>query len=282
MKNFALLILCAVFAIQTNAQITTPQPSPISKLEQKVGLTDVTLEYSRPSMRGRTIFGNLVPFNKVWRFGANENTKITFSEDVMVDGKPLKAGTYAIFAKPSSTSWEVMFYTETNNWGAPRNWNDENVAASVTASVNSLPSEVESFTLNISNLSNNGASLDVMWEKTHVSIPFTVPTDKTVSASIQKTMNGPGAADYYSAAVYYLQEGKDINQAKMWIDKAIDLTKDQPRFWYLRQQSLIHAKAGDVKGAIEAAKKSLAGAEAAGNADYVKMNKESIAKWSKM
>ena len=282
MKKIFLFACAGIMSLALNAQITTPQPSPASKIEQKVGLTDVTIEYSRPSMKGRTIFGDLVPFDKMWRFGANKNTTITFSDDVKVGENELKAGSYAIFAKPSQTSWEIYFYSDTNNWGTPREWDDAKVAAKVTAETNDIPFDVETFTLDVNNLTNNGATLDIIWEKTYLAVPFTVPTGKAVEASIDKVMSGPGAGDYYSAAVYYLQEGKDINKAKMWIDKAIDLTKDQPRFWYLRQQSLIHAKAGDVKGAIEAAKKSLAGAEAAGNADYVKMNKESIAEWSKM
>lgn len=282
MKKIFLFACAGILSLALNAQITTPQPSPASKIEQKVGLTDVTIEYSRPSMKGRTIFGDLVPFDKMWRFGANKNTTITFSDDVKVGENELKAGSYAIFAKPSLTSWEIYFYSDTNNWGTPREWDDAKVAAKVSAASNSIPFDVETFTLDINNLTNNGATLDIIWEKTYLAVPFTVPTSKAVEASIDKVMGGPGAGDYYSAAVYYLQEGKDINKAKMWIDKAIDLTKDQPRFWYLRQQSLIYSKAGDVKGAIEAAKKSLAGAEAAGNADYVKMNKESIAKWSKM
>ena len=117
--------------------------------------------------------------------------------------------------------------------------------------------------------------------KNAYSATFTVPTDAAVVESIEKIMAGPGAGDYYSSAVYYLQEGKDIQKSKMWIDKAIEMTKDKPRFWYLRQQSLIYAKAGDSKGAIAAAKASLALAEEAGNSDYVKMNKASIAEWTK-
>ena len=282
MKKLFLLLFIGVLTFSVNAQITTPQPSPSSKLEQKVGLTDVTIEYSRPSMKGRTIFGDLVPFDAMWRFGANKNTTITFSEDVSVDGQDLKAGSYAIFVKPSAESWEFYFYSDTNNWGTPGEWDDSKVAAKVTAKVYPMEFEVQTFTLGIHNLSNNGATLDVIWEKSYLGVPFTVPTNKAVQASIDKTMNGPGAGDFYSAAVYYLQEGKDISKAQKWIDKAVELTKDKPRFWFLRQQSLIHAKAGNVKGAIEAAKKSLAGAEEAGNADYVKMNKESLAEWSKM
>lgn len=275
-----IMVLAVTFAV--NAQVEAPAPSPFQKMEQKVGLTDMTVEYSRPSMKGRKIFGDLVPFGKLWRTGANKNTIITFSDDVMIGGKEVKAGSYAVFTTPNETSWDVVFYSDTENWGTPQNWDDSKVAAKVTAEVYPLPMDIETFTISFDDMTNDSAMLGLMWEKAYVGVKIEVPTDKKVSASIDKVMAGPGAADYYSAAVYYLTAGKDINQAVKWIDMAVEMTKDSPRFWYLRQQSLIHAKAGDKKGAIKAAKASLAGAEKAGNADYVKMNKESLKEWGAM
>lgn len=279
-----LLLILFVFAISTNvnAQIETPAPSPFAKMEQKVGLTDVTLEYSRPNMRGRTIFGDLVPYDKVWRTGANARTKITFSDDVAVNGQTLKAGTYAIFTKPGKQSWEVYFYTDYNGGGTPQEWDDSKVAAKVTAEVYPMPMQIETFTMTFDDLTSSSATIGILWSDVYVGVKFDVPTDKAVSASIDKVMKGPSAGDYYAAAVYYLQEGKDINQAKTWIDKAIAMAGDKAPFWQLRQQSLIYAKAGDKKGAIAAAKKSLAAAEAAGNDDYVKMNKDSLKEWGGM
>ncbi|NMH86178.1 DUF2911 domain-containing protein [Flavivirga algicola] len=279
MKKLLFIALAFVFSLNMNAQVKTPQPSPFSKQEQKVGLTDVSIEYSRPNMRGRTIFGDLVPYGKFWRTGANKNTTITFSDDVIIDGQTLKAGAYAIFVKPNTESWDVVFYADTNNWGTPREWDETKVAAKTNTKIYKLPMKIETFTMSFDDLSNSNATLGMMWEDVYVGVKFEVPTDVAVVASIKKAMNGPSAGDYFSAAVYYLQEGKDINEAKTWIDKAVDMTKDKPRFWFLRQQSLIHAKAGDKKGAISAAKKSLAGAEKAGNADYVKMNKDSLKEW---
>ncbi len=281
MKKIVLL-LCAVLASSSlEAQINTPAPSPFSKLEQKVGLTDVTVEYSRPSMRGRTIFGNLVPYSKVWRTGANARTKISFSEGVTIDGQELKAGTYAIFTKPSAQSWEVYFYSETQGSGTPRTWDDSKIVAKTTAQVQALPMNIESFTISIDDLGSNSATLGMLWEKTYVGVKFEVPTDAVVSINIDKVLNGPGAGDYYAAAVYYSTAGKDIDKAKKWMDKAMSMTA-KPAFWQLRQQSLIQAKSGDKKSAIATAKKSLAGAEKAGNADYVKMNKDSLKEWGAM
>ena len=279
-----LLLVFAVFAMtfSINAQIETPQPSPSAKVEQKVGLTDVSVEYSRPNMRGRTIFGDLVPYNKMWRTGANKNTMITFSDDVTVGGQTLKAGSYAIFVTPSEKSWEVYFYSDTENWGTPRNWDETKVAAKVTAEVYPMPMKIETFTISIDDLASDSAVLGMMWSDAYVGVKFEVPTDTTVSASIDKVMAGPGAEDYYAAARYYLEADKDINQAVKWIDMAIDMTKDQPRFWWLRQQSLIHAKAGNKDKAIAAAKASMAGAKEAKNDDYVKMNMDSLKEWGAM
>ncbi|HZW63382.1 MAG TPA: DUF2911 domain-containing protein [Flavobacteriaceae bacterium] len=281
MKKALLLITLAAFVFTANAQIETPQPSPASKLEQKVGLTDVTLEYSRPGVRGRTIFGDLVPYDKMWRAGANRNTMVTFSDDVTIDGQEVKAGSYAIFIKPMQGSWEVYFYADTNNWGVPENWDENKVAAKTTVATYEVPFNVETYTIDINKITNNGAAFEFIWEKTYAAVPFSVPTESKVSASINRVMNGPGANDYYAAAVYYLQEGKEIEKAKKWIDKSMEMT-ETPRFWQYRQQALIYAKAGDKKGAIEAAKKSLAGAKEAGNDDYVKMNTESLKEWGAM
>ena len=142
-----LLSLLFVAVIGANAQIKTPAPSPFTKIEQKVGLTDVTLEHSRPAMRGRTIFGDLVPFDKIWRTGANARTKITFSDDVTIDGDTLKKGTYAIFTKPSAESWEVYFYTDYKGGGAPQNLDDSKVALKTTAKTINLSMDIQSFTM---------------------------------------------------------------------------------------------------------------------------------------
>jgi hypothetical protein len=273
-------IIAVGFSFSINAQVETPQPSPSSKLEQKVGLTDVTVEYSRPGAKERTIFGDLVPYGKLWRAGANKNTMITFSDDVTVGKNTLKAGSYAIFVTPNKESWDVTFYSDTNNWGTPEKWDDSKVAAKATVKVHEVPFNVESFTIDINNLKNDSATLDMMWAKTYVSVPFSVPTDALTSATIDKVMAGPSVNDYYSAAVYYLNSGKDLNKAKQWIDMAVE-KREKPAFWHIRQQSLIYAKLGDTAGAIKAAKRSLELATVAGNSDYVKMNEDSIAEWSK-
>jgi hypothetical protein len=279
MKKIMLLVAVFATTILTFGQIQTPAPSPFSKVEQKVGLTDMTLEYSRPSMKGRTIFGDLVPYEKAWRTGANANTKITFSTDVSVDGKWLKAGTYAIYTIPTQGKWQVMFYTDADNGGLPQKWDDEKVALTAISEVSELPMEIETFTMNFGDLTNDSVALGMLWEKTYVEVKIDVPTHKMVMMNIEEAMKGkPSGDDMYAAAVYYSQNDVDINQAKDWIDEAVNMS-ETPKFWQLRQQSLIYAKAGDTKEAIAIARKSLAAAEAAGNADYVKMNMDSLKEW---
>ncbi len=272
-KLFTLLFVLTSISFQ--AQIKTPQPSPTAKVEQKVGLTDVTLEYSRPSMRGRTIFGDLVPFGKKWRTGANANTKISFSTDVVIDGKTLKKGTYAIYTIPNSGSWEIIFYNDATNWGTPQKWDDSKVALKTIIKTNPMSFAMETFTMGFGDLADlNSTVLHMMWEQTSVGIKINVPTESIAIKSIEKTMAGPSANDYFSAATYYRTTGKDLNQALTWIDKAVAMNPDA--YWMARQKSLIQADLGDKKGAISTAQKSLKLAEKAGNADYVKKGVNSI------
>lgn len=262
------------------AQLKTPQPSPKSTLQQVVGLTDVTIEYSRPSAKGRIVFGDLVPFGKLWRTGANANSTISFSDDVVIGGNTLKKGKYAIYTIPKVESWEIIFYSTTDNWGLPENWDESKVALKATVTPVLTDRKVESFTIGIDNLDNNFAHLVLNWEKTLVALRFDVPTKKLVEKNIETVMAGPSANDYFRAAQYYYQSDMDMNIALTYINKSLELNKEKP-YWYYRQKSLIQAKLGDKKGAIESAKLSLEGATKDKNNDYIKMNNESIAEWSK-
>ena len=279
MKKLLVLTIVALASLTLEAQIKTPAPSPLSKVEQKVGLTDISVVYSRPSMRGRTIFGGLEAYDKVWRTGANARTKITFSDDVKIDGKDLKAGSYALYTKPGKQTWEVIFYTEADGGGTPAKWDESKVAVKTSVEVQQIPMNIETFTITFDDLTTSSTNLGLMWEKTYVGIPIEVPTDEKVMKDIETTMAAsPKAEDYYAAAVYYLDADKDISKSKEWMDKAMSMT-DEPAFWQLRQQSLVEAKAGNKKEAIKAAKLSLAEAKKEGNDAYVKMNTESLKEW---
>lgn len=278
MKKIFIAFIIATFSI--TAQVKSPQLSPKATLFQVVGLTDVEVVYSRPSARGRGIFGDLVPFGKLWRTGANENTTISFSEDVVIDGKTLPKGKYALYTTPKADIWEIVFYSKTDNWGNPEVWDESKVALRTNVKPEMLTNNIESFTIDINNLDANFAFLDLSWEKTLVPIKFEVPTQKTALASIEKALAGPTAGDYYSSAQYIFQSNGELAKALLYINKALEINKEKP-FYYSRLKSLIQAKIGDKVGAIETAKVSLAAAEIAKNQDYVKMNKDSIAEWSK-
>ena len=275
---FALAVFISQFV--ADAQIKTPQASPRAIVSQMVGLTEVELNYSRPGAKGRPVFGNLVPFGKLWRTGANENTTISFSDDVIIDGKTLKKGKYALYSVPRIESWDIIFYTSTDNWGLPQEFDETKVALRTTVKEEALSKPVESLTINISGLDTSSAFLEIFWENSSVALKFEVPTQKTAMASIEKVLGGPTANDYYSAANFLFQSNTDIAKSLVYVNKSLDLSKDKP-FWFLRLKSLIQAKQGDKSGAIETAKLSMEAAEEAKNQDYVKMNRDSIAEWSK-
>jgi hypothetical protein len=279
MKNllFSLLFIAGL-AWSTSAQISTPAPSPMGKMEQVVGLTDVHIEYSRPSVKGRTIFGDLVPYDKLWRTGANSATKVTFSEDVVVEGKELEAGTYALFTIPGKKEWTIIFNTDADQ-GGTGNYDEEKDALRVSVKPMKSSRLVETLTMGVNDITNSSATLNLMWENTHVIVPFAVHTDKQVEASIAAAMGGPTSRDYYSAASYYLAEGKDPQKALKWINKHMEM--DEPKFWTLMTKSRIQAAAGDMKGAIKTAEKSKSMAMDAGYDNYVKMNEENISMWKK-
>lgn len=278
MKKITFILFVGLLSSFATAQIQVPQPSPSAKIEQQVGLTNVAVEYSRPGMRGRTIFGGLVPFGERWRTGANNNTTISFDTKVNIGGTELEKGTYAIYTIPKENEWEVIFYEDSKNWGLPQNWEEDKVALRTTAKVQEMPMTMETFTILIDELQSDSAALNFIWENTVATLDFDVPTDERAMASIQRVMNGPSAGDYFAAATYFHDEKKDLEQAYEWIKKAVEMS-DEEAFWVVRRKALIEADMGKKKEAIETAKKSLAAAEKAGNKDYVKLNQKSIKEW---
>jgi hypothetical protein len=271
-------VLTLVFSVFAYSQIETPQPSPNSTLTQNVGLSEVMVAYSRPSANERVVFGELVPFDKKWRTGANENTIITFSDDVEVQGQLLTAGSYAVFSIPKKDSWDVFFYEDIDNWGLPVTWNEDAVVAMINVPTKTLNHHVETFTIGFDNINLEKAHLKISGEKTMVEVPIDFPTDELVMSNINSVMDGPSANDYFNSAIYYLSANKDLAQAEEWMEKGMEMSENKP-YWMLRQQSLIYAANGKKDKAIETAKASLAGAKKAGNADYIKMNEDSLKEW---
>ena len=280
----AIILTLLLFTVNLGfSQINTPRVSPASEVEQMVGLTEIEIEYSRPSIRGREVFGNLVPFGKVWRTGADNSTKISFDTDVIISGKTIQSGTYSIFSIPNKESWEIIFYSDVELWGVPRDWSENKIVFSSRFDVKKLKKSntVETFTISFNDLTNNDVNMCISWENTSVEIKIEVPTRSMVESDINKVLiDNPKSSDYYAAAVFYRQENINPDKALEWINKAIEMN-ESPRFWQYRQQSLIMAANNKFADAVDAAKKSLNLAIEADNQDYIKMNRESIAEWSK-
>jgi len=276
---FTLLTL-TVLAFSMNAQIKTPSASPTATLEQTVGLTDVTIVYSRPSMKDRTIFAKdgLVPFGQLWRTGANSATKITFGDDVKLGGKSLKKGSYAILTKPMADSWEFMVYAyEKGSWSS---YKSKTPTATFTEKVMKSGRAKETFTIDFNNTRDESANIEFAWENTYVSVPLNVDADSKVMNDIENALAGTTANEYYNAGSYYHKAGKDINQAYEWVHKANEMNAASPKFWQLRREALILADMNRMGDAIKAATKSKELAMKAENKDYVRMNEASIAEWT--
>ena len=264
------------------SQLKTPSASTAAEIEQVVGLTEIEIDYNRPSKKGRDIFGNLVPYGKIWRTGANSGTEISFSTDVTIIGQNIKEGTYSIFSIPNKDSWEIILYADTDLWSVPRNWDETKIIFQSNFKTNmNNGKSVETFTISFDNITNNYFDLVFSWDDTYVIVPINVPTRSLVDNQIKSIMSdNPKSSDYYSAAVYYLQENNKLDVALDWMNKAIDMIEN-PRFFQLRQFSLILAANGKYREAIKVAKKSLELSIQANNQDYVKMNNDSISEWSK-
>lgn len=280
-KLFFLTTLFAAFFSAANAQIKTPAPSPVCKISQEAGLLKIDVEYSRPSAKGRKVFGDLVPFGEMWRTGANASSKVTFTEDVKVAGAPVPKGTYALYTIPGEKEWQVIFYKNTTFWGTPepKDYKEEDVQAKVKVASMPIRDLVETFTIGVSNIRNASADLEISWEYTKVVVPVTFDTDTKVMKAIEATMSGPAANDYNAAARYYYEEKKDMAQALVWVDKALE--KGGEKFWILRLKANILAELGRYKDAIAVAEKSTELAKKEGNEDYPRMNDKSIMEWSK-
>ncbi|MDO4880287.1 MAG: DUF2911 domain-containing protein [Capnocytophaga sp.] len=281
MKKVFIIGSLLLFSVVASAQIKLPQASVKARVEQVVGLTEVSVDYTRPAKRGRKIFGDLVPYDRIWRTGANENTIISFNEDVTINNKVLPKGKYALYSKPQPNTWTIYFYKATDNWGTPRQWDNNQIALEVQAKAVKSSSETEYLSITIDPVNYNDGKIVIRWDKTQVELPFHTNThEKSLGNINQKDASTFTARDYYEAAVYLLNTNGDLNKANEYMSKAIQMQPDAPFYMY-RNQSLILAKLGKTKEAIKAAEISLEKAQKAGNQDYVKMNQDSISEWKK-
>ncbi|SMD31983.1 Protein of unknown function [Reichenbachiella faecimaris] len=284
-KLFKLSFAVALFAISFNgtAQINTPAPSPAGSVSATVGLTEIEINYSRPQMKGRKIFGDsdaLVPNGQLWRAGANAGTTVKFSDDVKIAGQDLAAGEYLFLATPGASEWEVVFYSDISLGGNVSAYDDSKAALKAKVKSSKLTETVGTLTYNISEISENSenANIQLAWENTAVNVPVQVSFDETVMKAIaENTVVNP--RNLMTAARYYLSADKDLNQALAWVNTYLATGDNSTQFWNVHVKAQILAKQGNKKEAIKVAKESMAAAKAfeGGDFGYIKRNEDLIA-----
>jgi hypothetical protein len=278
---FLFSALLLVNRFEASAQLVTPAASPQATLTQRVGLTDITLNYSRPSLKGRKMFGETLPFNAAWRTGANSATTLTFKEEVTVSGQKVPAGEYALYTIPGASEWVVVLNKNTKLGGSTHQYKVGDDVARFKVKPTKTAATTETLTINFADLTASTANLEILWENTSVKFKIATEVDSKVMAQIQEqVINGKNVtpALYAAAANYYYDNKKDPKLALAWIKKA---NEKDPKFFTLHAQAKIQALNKDYKGAIATAERSTALAKEAKNEDYVRMNEKAISEWKK-
>ena len=266
--------LAGITMLTINAQtIKTPPPSTTQIIKQELGIGSVELSYSRPNVKGRKVFGDLVPFGKVWRTGANQATTLTFSDEVNIGGAKIPAGKYGLLSIPDKSEWTLIL-TKQLDVTNPAAYKQENDIVRVKAKTTTIAAPLETFTIQFANVKAAGADLQIAWENTGVILPITTDIDKVVMAQIDNIMNKDNRP-YFQAGLYYLESGKDLKQALSWLDKAAEQQPDA--FWVHHQRANALAKLGRKEEAKQTALKSIELAKKQNNADYVSLNEKLIA-----
>ena len=277
MKRILLAGLFLSASILSEAQLKTPAPSPVQNLRQDFGLGTIELSYSRPGVRGRKVYGDLLPYGQVWRTGANSATTISFTDEVIVGGKKVPAGKYGLLTIPGAKQWIVILSKQTNVT-SPADYNAEQDVVRVNLSTTKSKTSTETFTLSIQDIKPTSCNLVMSWEKRSFSLPIQTEIEGKIMASIETAMKTE-KPPYYNAAMYYMDNGKDLNQALAWFDKAVE--SNPTAFWIHYQRANCLAKLGKKAEAIAGAEKSKQLATEAKNGDYVKLNEKLLAELNK-
>ncbi|HVW60419.1 MAG TPA: DUF2911 domain-containing protein [Puia sp.] len=274
LRSFLLFALSILLYCAAGAQsVKTPAPSPPQFVRQDFGLSNIELSYSRPGIKGRTIFGDLVPYGKVWRTGANQATTLTFGDDVTIEGTKVPAGKYGLLTIPGQDEWTIIITRQLDVTNPAAYKQDQDVVR-VRSRVEELPFSIESFTILFSDVTSNTCRLDLCWDKTVVSFKISTDIDSRIMTQIDNALNKDNRP-YFAAALYYLDNGKDLNKALEWFDKAI--AQNPTAYYAVYQKARCQAKMGKKQDAIATAKKSIELSKQANNADYVALNEKLIA-----
>ena len=273
MKRILLCVALQAAAVLTYAQLRTPSPSPLQTVRQDFGLSRIELSYSRPGLKNRKIMGDLVPYGKVWRTGANQATVITFGDEVVIGGKTIPAGKYGLLSIPGKSTWTFIL-TQQLNVTSPAAYNKDSDLVRINVKPVTLASKIETFTMDFTDVRASACKLQLMWENTAAVLPIKTEVDLKVMAQIDEAMakNNP---PYFAAASYYYDNGKDLGKARQWTEKAIEASPDA--FYMVHLLAKIQAKQGDKAAAIATARKSIELSKAAKNDDYVQLNEKLIA-----
>lgn len=276
MKNFFLsvLFIATTMAINAQGQLKLPALSPTAKISQDFSVSNIEISYSRPSIRGRKIFGELVPYGKVWRTGANAATKIKIGEDLEIAGQKVKAGEYALYTIPNKDRWEVILNLGTGNWGT-----DGYAASDDVARFYVKPSMMETvcqtFTIDITDITFTTCKIELTWDRTKIIIPVTAHNNEAVAANIDKAINHPPTIPYFAAANYYFESNQKLDEASMYVNKALQQDPKAYYMWYLKAR--IEKQLGHKEEAIAAAKKSMETAKGSANeGEYMRNNQKLI------
>jgi tetratricopeptide (TPR) repeat protein len=250
-KKSFLILLTLIIVTSSFAQLKSPNASPRSNISQIIGLVSVNLDYSRPSKKSREIFGGLVPYNKIWRTGANNPTTISFSDYVKINNQLISAGEYHLYSVPTESTLDLVIYEKTDAWGSLPTFDKSKVIARISSDFIDLPNTVETFTISFENISNNGSTLNIMWDNKLAIYNIDALTKDKMINNINNVMNNnPSSNDYSRAAMYYFEEDIDIEKAMEWINKAYK-DSDDLRYWHLRYKALIYEKAGKLNKALD-------------------------------
>ncbi|MBS1916494.1 MAG: DUF2911 domain-containing protein [Bacteroidetes bacterium] len=273
-KLLCLLTLSAVLFLQASSQqLKTPAPSPPQFVRQDFGLSSIELSYSRPGIKGRNIFGDLVPFGKVWRTGANSATTLTFGDDVTIGGTKIAAGKYGLLTIPGEHEWTFII-TKQLDVTNPSAYKQDQDVVRVTAQVEHLPFAVETFSILFNDVTSTSCNLELVWDRTAVALPIKTDIDSKIMSQINDAINKDNKP-YFSAAMYYLDNGKDLNKALEWFNKALEANPDA--YFIVYQKARCQAKLGKKQDAIATAQKGIDLAKTAKNDDYVALNEKLIA-----
>jgi hypothetical protein len=245
--KITLLIIASIVNLTVfSQQLKIPVASPFQSIKQAFALSEITIEYSRPSVKGRVVFGDVVAFGKVWRTGANSSTKIIFGEDIKFQGIDVKAGTYALYTIPNKDTWEIMLYKDLTLGGNVADYKIENEILRVKVPTMNLVNKTETFTINFTDLAVNSCNIELAWDNTKVNIPVLAEIDSKIMKSIENTVINDNRS-YFQAATYYYENNKDLKLANEWVDKAI---KNNPTaYWIILLKAKIQLKLNDKKGA---------------------------------